>query len=287
MQSTDTDTDTGPDYAFDLLGVTRDTPFADVKWAYYQLAKLAHPDKGGSKEQMEALCNAYEIVKGTCFAMTSVASRKVDDIPSFNDIEAEACDASLEKLQSVLAELNVTLHPWTERVILGEYIRESNVNRLTKGTNLDMSDFLKGSIVVANALKDKDNKNDNEIKECPLTIEGGYAEFMLKKGASDEEPVPKMPARQMVTYMEPRSAYTADMDHPLLIPKKIEDYSNRFGGDYMKSFEPIMTDDLVEKEQGLEKSKLALDDRLEILIDARKRLTLPRNTVKLALNEKK
>lgn len=47
---------------FMLLGVSLDSTLQDVKKAYFELALVAHPDKGGSAEQMRTVQSAYEYV---------------------------------------------------------------------------------------------------------------------------------------------------------------------------------------------------------------------------------
>lgn len=48
---------------YELLGVNYDTPLNDVRKAYYNLALVLHPDKGGSKEEMLILKNCYDWIK--------------------------------------------------------------------------------------------------------------------------------------------------------------------------------------------------------------------------------
>ena len=47
---------------FDILGVKKNTPLADVKRRYKLLSSRCHPDKGGSKSIMQMLSQAYEKV---------------------------------------------------------------------------------------------------------------------------------------------------------------------------------------------------------------------------------
>lgn len=44
---------------YELLGVTIESSPADVRKAFYELAKITHPDKGGTASDMDALYNAY------------------------------------------------------------------------------------------------------------------------------------------------------------------------------------------------------------------------------------
>jgi len=47
---------------YDLLGVSPYAPAGDVRRAYYQMALIAHPDKGGSAADMATVHAAYEYV---------------------------------------------------------------------------------------------------------------------------------------------------------------------------------------------------------------------------------
>lgn len=47
---------------YDLLGVTPNHRPSDVRKAYYALACLCHPDRGGTAEQMQIVHNAYRYV---------------------------------------------------------------------------------------------------------------------------------------------------------------------------------------------------------------------------------
>jgi len=51
-----------PESLYDILGVSRDAATKDIKKAYFDLAKVEHPDKGGSEEKFKKIQNAYEIL---------------------------------------------------------------------------------------------------------------------------------------------------------------------------------------------------------------------------------
>jgi curved DNA-binding protein CbpA len=46
---------------YELLGVTMKSSLNDVRKAYYQLALLCHPDKGGNPQDMQLLHSAYKL----------------------------------------------------------------------------------------------------------------------------------------------------------------------------------------------------------------------------------
>ncbi len=45
---------------YDILGVPRDAKLRDIKAAYRKRAAAAHPDKGGSDDELQAINAAYE-----------------------------------------------------------------------------------------------------------------------------------------------------------------------------------------------------------------------------------
>ena len=48
---------------YELFGVTINTSISELKKIYYDLASLCHPDKGGNKNDMIIIKQAYEYIK--------------------------------------------------------------------------------------------------------------------------------------------------------------------------------------------------------------------------------
>ena len=44
------------------LGVEKDADFSAIKKAYFKLARLHHPDRGGDKEKFQEIQQAYEVL---------------------------------------------------------------------------------------------------------------------------------------------------------------------------------------------------------------------------------
>lgn len=51
-----------PESLYDVLGVSRDASPIDIKKAYFGLAKVEHPDKGGNEDKFKKIQTAYEIL---------------------------------------------------------------------------------------------------------------------------------------------------------------------------------------------------------------------------------
>lgn len=89
---------------YEFLGVTIDTPRDDIKRKYYELALLVHPDKGGNKEDMMYLHQAYRFIMREINNIKNVTvedlqsefdefcNTQKESIPLFQDIYAEAFD---------------------------------------------------------------------------------------------------------------------------------------------------------------------------------------------------
>lgn len=67
---------------YDLLGVTRDSTRREVRSAYFALARLAHPDRGGTDAQMRTVHAACEWI----------LARVQAEVPDLEDAEAARTD---------------------------------------------------------------------------------------------------------------------------------------------------------------------------------------------------
>lgn len=74
---------------YELLGVSSYSTKDEIKKAYYDLCLIVHPDRGGSKEDMIVLINAYKYVYEFACQVKSFeeyCSSYLDEIPSFREI---------------------------------------------------------------------------------------------------------------------------------------------------------------------------------------------------------
>jgi len=88
---------------YELLNVKTTSSLEDIKKSYYELIKLVHPDRGGTKEDTIAIKNAYEYVKkeieNVDYSLTvevlldkfkQFCSTQEEIIPPLNDILRES-----------------------------------------------------------------------------------------------------------------------------------------------------------------------------------------------------
>ena len=52
----------GEQNLYEILGVSREADSKEIKRAYYELAKVHHPDKGGDTERFKAIQSAYDVL---------------------------------------------------------------------------------------------------------------------------------------------------------------------------------------------------------------------------------
>jgi hypothetical protein len=83
---------------YGLLGVTSESTASDARKAYYALALLAHPDRGGNSDDMRAVHQAYRYVSNQLVDADEARARGVARV-------AEPSDIPLPSWQQVLVEV--------------------------------------------------------------------------------------------------------------------------------------------------------------------------------------
>lgn len=192
---------------FNLLGVTIESNHKEVRRAYYKLSLLCHPDKGGSKDDMIMLHNAYNYV------MEQIEfSEKADTLEN------------VEKDFKNFFEKNKTEIPpfyelW-ERSEEAEFLREFNKNF-------------------------EENKN-NEIKKIEKNLLNsnvssvfgmGYGELMEERKEEQKEgndgkqdlmrPLNNKFKEELVVYEEPVNLPNDYGEYERFDVEKLDDYSER------------------------------------------------------------
>jgi len=71
-----------PESLYEVLGVSRDASAKEIKKAYFDLAKIEHPDKGGNEEKFKQIQTAYDILsddgKRRMYDMTGNTQEQAD-----------------------------------------------------------------------------------------------------------------------------------------------------------------------------------------------------------------
>lgn len=92
---------------YSLFGLSESFTKKELQTAYYEMALITHPDRGGSKEEMHTVIKAYEYLKsvlnlGQSETKTESYEENIKEldsltIPSFMDIYEEAHDQFIQK----------------------------------------------------------------------------------------------------------------------------------------------------------------------------------------------
>ena len=233
---------------FDLLGVTTETNLKDVRRAYYKLSLICHPDKGGAKEDMIMLHNAYNYVK-----------RQIE----FSE-EVDTLENIEEDFKNFFENNKIEIPPFYqlwERSEEAEFLREFNKNFEEKQNN------------------DLSNNNFSSV-----FFNTGYGKYMerseiqeqIEKGEFDdisvlnetEKPLKEKFKEELVIYEEPNNLPNDYGEYERLDVSELKDFSQKTNKlnmfDYKKAHSNI-----VEQEVNEEKIKCNVDDAYEKIVKER------------------
>lgn len=102
---------------YELFGVTENSPLEEVRKAYYSIALLCHPDKGGHTEHMKTLTLAY---KWICDQISNAVEHRktfeeyfgkeiqTANIPNFTDIMVESIGYTKDFFEKKCHEVSIT-----------------------------------------------------------------------------------------------------------------------------------------------------------------------------------
>lgn len=115
---------------YDFLGVTPKSSLDDIKKAYYSLALIMHPDKGGSASEMHILKTAYNWIREQITLVETNIFKDYDSIQlAFDDFIKQQDETKPPPLTTILAEsIGFELDKFTQIYdrILEEYSHNSN-----------------------------------------------------------------------------------------------------------------------------------------------------------------
>ena len=148
---------------FHLLGVKIDSDIKDVRRAYYKLSLICHPDKGGSKDDMIIVHNAYKYVKKQI--------EFSEDKDTFENIE--------EDFKSFFEKNKMEVPPFYElweRSEEAEFLREFNkkfeekkeINNLINNNVFDVFSMGYGEFLEKREIEENSSEKREEELKKPL-----------------------------------------------------------------------------------------------------------------------
>ena len=93
---------------FGLFGVTLESSLKELKESYYALALLCHPDKGGSKEEINMVIKSYNFVKEQLEYKTTKTYEELEQELQTMSYESEGV-MLFDKLDSDIMALHILL----------------------------------------------------------------------------------------------------------------------------------------------------------------------------------
>jgi hypothetical protein len=250
---------------YDLLGVSPYAPAGEVRRAYYQMALLAHPDKGGSAADMATVHAAYDyvIARSPKVALAPTAelaeraknaaqefkafaeSQRTEKILPLNDILAnvfgltEATFAT-DYLQPALDSAGPTsaVSFARDRAAYANIAYQTIVSRAHALLAADATSERDPSAIIAELTADfvATTHKFCSADFFPAAIAGGYGDVMvppaeLAEDADAAPPLTPFPERQVIQYAEPNAyvppAGPRDQSRPADVdmPEYLDDYT--------------------------------------------------------------
>ena len=192
---------------YELMGIDAHNPsLKKLKKAYYSLALLCHPDKGGSEEDMKMVLYAYRYIKEqfeNCTNLKSYDERLV---------EFEAfCSKQKVGLPNIKKIWNESDKGKQMKDFNKKFVKQRSVNPFDGGygDNMSSSTYAKGKQTYDN------NNLDEVLKHSFRNIAG---------------------KNELVEYKEPESYQQGYGDHERLDIKDINNFSHQGMSDYSRAF---------------------------------------------------
>jgi len=218
---------------YDVFGVTPLSSLQELSKAYYRLALICHPDKGGDGESMKSLAIAYRWLKDqldtvhqhktTFDEVFTDAMKEATFVPNFTDVLSESYGYTHELFDSICNDVALD-GKWRDMLFIP--IFEITLHDLKTVPSLDI-------------LKDH-VKNQLEIfmKGNPFTSDTNDTDMMwessIKQGYGDrmENQLPFHYAssainyqKDMVVYTEPSGCFAQPGGGPIMTPSKQDDFT--------------------------------------------------------------
>ena len=246
-----------------LLGITSTSTIHEARRAYYELARIVHPDRGGNADDMRALHEAYKWVYGQ---LTGGTFPIVVDDPAKSPIMDTVIGMDKSTISQKYDGLKKTDDERT-RIMVLDWIKYVVERDMMVGKDLrSIEEYIVESI------EDVSRAEQAMSLAC---IEDGYGSLMdcheaveSYDDASRDKRMPhSMFSKEIAVYKEPICPTSFNMmDESLTVPKSKDDYSGNKDGlvmtDYMIAHSPNVISNTEEyKKEMLEK---ALKDKCNV-----------------------
>lgn len=209
-------------FSFDpwqLLGLKSTSSIDEARRAYYKLAIIMHPDKGGSAEDMRVLYEAYTWIyrqlEGASFPITVDDPSKTPIIDTVLGMDRVSLENCYERLQPGGDERTKTIAlDWVKYLVERDLMTEAELKTVEEYVQ-------EGIEVVLQA-----NRQDACYHASIPDGYGTYLDIHEKDGDIDKSVEHKF-SKELAAYIEPlcpSEVYNAK--NPIEIPYRVEDYSD-------------------------------------------------------------
>ena len=157
---------------YDILGVSKNATFEEIKAKYKSLAQQHHPDKGGDPELFKEIKNAYEV-------LSDPVNRKKYDTTGHYESGTSLRDQALEQLSRLFFNLLPNINPDLDDLIL-IMKNESRREKLNINNNINMCNgYIFRLKKIIKKIKKKNDQGENLLKM--------FAENQLKNHENELE----------------------------------------------------------------------------------------------------
>lgn len=225
---------------FEFLGVTVKSTITEIRQAYYRMALIVHPDRGGSTHDMHILQRCYEWIMQQMQLQKDISYEDIEkdfktflqtqcyseDIPSLSEISIESHGMSIASIRSFYDSMGNTDESqflWFLHEIKRELLIQSYVS--INARNFDVPTFLKNVY---------EHMKSSYKKIYHSSVPGGYTHIMKEDTSFGK--------KELISY-EDKQTYLPDKGAPLQLPEQMDDYSlyinPLFMQDYQQAFMEI------------------------------------------------
>jgi curved DNA-binding protein CbpA len=237
---------------YELFGLDENSRMVELKKAYYGMALMVHPDKGGTKDEMDILHKAYVYVK------TQIENR-IDNPKSLEELEAEFKDFC-DKQEAIPVPKFSEIYDET-----CDWIKDFNLKFEEEATKKYGDNIGKDSM---------HNPYNNEygygdmMDKSEINSENVYSESedYDKKRENPNKPIIKF-HKELIAY-KGYSAYGGDSSNNALSleNKRVNDFSGNGMNDYMAAYSEPET---IKDYRNIHKTKDEIEEDYQKLLAER------------------